>query len=285
MAKTKISLNQNTCKDLTLLDFIAQAKRFDGVELNFKKIKGALNRNSSLKEIMALLEVYDLEASSIFSLKDFSLCSERYYKIRILPVFNQMIEYCNKLECNLLIVSPSNLHKSSTRNEIPQWRVLNRTTRRLEALSKKAQKSDVKIGFEYSPSKSCSIANLNDAKEVLKPLESRENVGYVIDTFSLIKNDTDINTLSDIKELIWLVQLSDLKYESEEDLSGFVDKDRIFPGYGAFNWKEFVYLLQKFKYRGKYSLELSTSECPKKMYEKIYSLVDGIIYDYWRTSY
>jgi len=285
MAKTKISLNQNTCKDLKLIDFIARAKGFDGVELKFKKIKAVLNRNSSLKDVMELLEVYDLGVSSLFSLKDFSLCSERDYKIRILPTFNQMIEYCNKLECDLLIVSPSNLDKSSTGNEIPQWRILNRTTKRLEELSKKAQKSDLKIGFEDSPSDDCSIATLNGAKEVLNPLESRENVGYVIDTYSLIKNDVDINQLNDIKELIWMVRLSDLKYESKDELLGIVNSDRIFPGDGAFNWKEFVYLLQKFKYRGKYSLELSTSECPKKMYEKIYSLVDGIIRDYWRTSY
>ena len=143
----------------------------------------------------------------------------------------------------------------------------------------------MKIGFEYSTLKDCSIATLNDTKEVLKPLESRENVGCVIDTFSLIKNDSDINALSDIKELIWLVQLSDLKYESKDELSNIVSSDRIFPGDGAFNWKKFVSLLQKLRYRGKYSLELFTSECPKKMYKKIYSLVDGIIRDYWRTSY
>ena len=284
MAKMKISLNQNTCKAITLLDFIARAKRFDGVELNFKKIKGALNRNSSLKDIKELLDVYDLEASSIFSLKDFSLCSEREYKIRILPTFNQMIEYCNKLECNLLIVSPSNLDRSSTMNAIPQWRILNRTTRRLEDLSKKATKSDLKIGFEYFTSNNCSIATLNDAKEVLKPLEPRENVGYIIDTFSLIKNDTNINLLNDIKELIWLVQLSDINYDIKDELPNIANSDRIFPGDGSFNWKQFLYLLQKFRYRGKYSLELSKKHCPKKMYEKIFSLMDEIISDYWRTS-
>jgi len=285
MVKTKISLNQNTCKDLTLLDFIARAKRFDGVELKFKKIKDVLNRNSTLKDIMELLEVYDLEASSLYSLKDFSLCSERDYKIRILPTFKQMIEYCNKLECNLLIVTPSNLSESSTEAAIPRWRILNRTTKRLEELSKKAQKSDVMIGFEYSPLNDCSIATLNEAMEVLEPLESSENVGYIIDTFSLIKNNINVNLLNEIKELICLVQLSDVKHEIKEVLPNIVSSDRIFPGEGAFNWKEFIYLLQKLRYRGIYSLELSQSECPKKMYEKIYSLIDGIIRDYWRTSY
>ena len=284
MAKTKISLNQNTCKDLTLLDFITRAKRFDGVELKFKRIKETLNRNSTLRDVMELLEVYDLETSSIFSLKDFSLCSEREYKIKILPNFTQMVEYCNKLECNLLIVSPSVYSTSSNGNAIPQWRIINRTIKRLEDLSKRAQKSDVKIGFEYSPSNNCSIATLNDAKEVLLPLESRENLGYVIDTFSLIKTKANINKLNDIKELIWLVQLSDLKYESKDELREIDDLDRVFPGDGTFNWKEFVYLLQKLRYKGKYSLELSTSECPKKMHEKIYSLVDGIVRDYWRMS-
>lgn len=284
MAKTKISLNQNTCKDLKLLDFIARAKRFDGVELEFKRIKEALNKNTTLKDVMELSEMYDLEVSSLFSLKDFSLCSEREYKIRILPTFSQMIEYCIKLECDLLIITPSDLEASSNGNAIPHWRIVNRTTRRLEDLSKKAKKSDIKIGFEYLTSTDCSIATLKDAKEVLNPLESRENVGYVIDTFSLAKNNIDFNQLHDIKELIWLVQLSDIKHESIDDLPEIVELDRIFPGDGAFNWKKFVFLLQKLRYQGKYSLELSKKECPKKAHEKIYSLVDGIIRDYWRTS-
>ena len=284
MAKTKISLNQNTCKDLKLLDFIAQARRFDGIELKFKRIKEALNKNTTLKDVMELSEVYDLEVSSLFNLKDFSLCSEREYKIRILPIFNQMVEYCTKLECDLLIVTPSNLEAPSNGNAIPQWRIINRTTKRLEDLSKKAKKSDLKIGFEYLPSVDCSIATLNDAKDVLNPLESRENVGYIIDTFSLVKNNVDFNQLHDIKELIWLVQLSDIKYESIDELSDIDESDRIFPGNGAFNWKEFIILLQKLRYKGKYSLELSQEECPKKAHEKIYSLVDGIISDYWRTS-
>ncbi len=282
MAKTKISLNQSSCKELKLLDFIAKAKHFDGVELEFFKIKENLNKKTILKDVMELSEVYDLEITSLFGLKDFSLCSEREYKIKILPLFNQMVEYCTKLECDLLIVNPSILKESSDEKPIPQWRIVNRTIKRLEDLSKKAKKSDIRIGFEYLPSIDCSIATLNDAKEVLNPLESRENVGYIIDTFSLAKNSTDFNQLRDIKEMIWMVQLSDLKYESEDDLLEIVDSDRIIPGDGSFNWKKFVFLLQKLKYRGKYSLELSQKEYPKKAYEKIYSLVDGLIRDYWR---
>jgi len=284
MAKTKISLNQNTCKEFKLLDFIGQAKRFDGVELDFIKIKDALDKKTTLKEVMELSEVYDLEITSLFSLKDFSLCSEREYKIRILPIFNQMIEYCTKLECDILIVSPSIVETSSNGKTIPQWRIVNRTAKRLEDLSKKAIKRDIKIGFEYFPSFDCSIPTLNDAKEVLNQLESRENVGYVIDTFSLAKNNLDFNELHSIKEMIWLVQVSDIKYESIDELPRIVESDRIFPGEGVFNWKDFVYLLQKLRFRGKYSLELSKKQCPKKSYERIYSLVNGTISDYWRTS-
>ena len=284
MVKTKISLNQNTCQDLKLFDFIAQAKRFDGIELEFKRIKDALREKRTLKDVFELSEMYDTEITSLFSLQDFSLCSEREYKIRILPTFSQMVEYCTKLECDLIIVTPSLLNAFSDENAIPQWRIVNRTTKRLEDLSKKAKKSDVRIGFEYLPSIDCSIATLNDAKEVLNLLESRENVGYIIDTFSLAKNDIDFDQLRDIKELIWLVQLSDIKYESIDELPEIDESDRIFPGNGVFNWKEFIFLLQKLRYKGKYSLELLKKECPKKAHEKIYSLVDGIIRDYWRWS-
>ena len=90
--------------------------------------------------------------------------------------------------------------------------------------------------------------------------------------------------IKDIKDLILLIQLSDINYENKDDLPNIVSSDRILPGEGSFNWKKFIYLLQKLRYRGKYSLKLPKSECSKNLYEKIYSFIDGIIRDYWRMS-
>ena len=101
----RISLNQNTCKDLSLFDFLKRSKDFRGVELNFKSINEKLSDNIKLKDIMEVLETYDLAVTSIFRLKDLNLSSDHSFNTKILRKFNQMIDYCYKLESDSIISS------------------------------------------------------------------------------------------------------------------------------------------------------------------------------------
>ena len=180
-----IALNQNTCKQFKLLDFIKFAKIFDEVEIHFEKIKELLSKNSQLNDLIEILDIYNIKIASIYPLEDFSLCSDRDYKTTILKKFELMLEYSIKLESSLIVVSPSFLDPPIDINSIPKWRIINRTTKRLQDISKRAYKEDIKVGFQFSTLKGSSISTLKEAKEVLKSLESQENLGYIIDTFHI----------------------------------------------------------------------------------------------------
>ncbi|TFG00727.1 MAG: hypothetical protein EU540_04975 [Promethearchaeota archaeon] len=151
------------------------------------------------------------------------------------------------MESNLIIINPSKLELSSEANIIPKWRVINRTIKRLEDLSKKAYDEDINIGFEFLG----SIPTLNDAMEVLEPIESQENLGYIINTRFI--SDSDYNQLKKIKDFIFLIKLSGLKYD-EEDITDIS--------------KDFIKFTQKIGYRKVYSIELSEEECLDNLYKK-----------------
>lgn len=255
----QLALNQNTCKNHALIQFLKLSKKIKSVELNFNSIRKTLTNNINIKTISEILETRDISISSIFALKDFSLCSDWDYKTKILLKFNQMINYCYKLESNLLIVNPSFLENKTDLNEIPQWRIVNRTIKRLKDLSKKANEYDIKIGFEFLSDS--SISTLSNAKEVVGSLESLENLGYIIDMFHFIKSKAEPEQLKDIKRFIFLIQLADLKYDSLEKLSLLKDSNRVFPGEGNFDMKKFLFYLNKIGYNKLYSIELSKNEC------------------------
>ena len=127
----QLALNQNSCKDLKLLDFINYSKRFMGVELDYKKIKKSISSGKvNLNEIQETLEIYSLKLVSIFQLEDFSLSSDKHYKSVILNRLNHMLKYSYKLESDLIIIQPSFLpipsETSSDSIEIPKQRIINR---------------------------------------------------------------------------------------------------------------------------------------------------------------
>jgi len=271
----RLALNQKSCKHLNILDFIKFSKNFIGVELNFKKIKKAISKGIKLKDILETLEIFDLKVISIFCLKDFSLCSDKDYKTKILNNLMLMLDYCYKLESNLIITNPSFLKFSSEPYEIPKWRIVNRTIKRLKDISKKAIEGDINIGFEFLNLPDSSISTLNEAKEVLKPLQSLENIGYIIDSFHLAKSKTNFNELNDIKDFIFLIQLSDLKYNLNnqvDELNALNDSERIFPGEGNFDFKSFLKTIEKIRYNKPYSIELSKNDCSENFYKKFFRI-------------
>jgi len=254
----RLALNQNSCKNLSLFEFLKYSKNFEGVELNFKIIKKSLSNTLNLKDISEILETYDTRISSIFRLKDFSLSSEREYNTKILINLREIIDFCYKLEVDLLIVNPSPLKDFPDSDKIPPWRIFKRTRRRLEDICKIASKYDINIGFEFLTTPDSSISTLSEAKEVINPLESQENLGYVIDSFHFAKSNAGLNQLNEIKDLIFLIQLSDIN----DDL------ERIFPGNGNYDVQELINYAKKIGYRDFFSIELSKNSCSKRLYKK-----------------
>lgn len=265
------ALNQNSCKNFNLVEFIKYTKHFNGVELSFKKIEESLSNNVSLKDIMELLEIYDSKIFSIFQLKDISLSPDTEYKNKLLTQLNLMCDFCYRTESRLITVEPSYFRKHSDSNNIPKWRIINRTTKRLEEIAKIADKTDINIGFEFVSSsidKISSISSLEDAKKVIIPLESQENLGFVIDTFHFAKCEANFNQLKDIKDSIFLIQLSDMKFDTSDDLFALKNSDRLIPGKGNYRFKEFLKYCINLSFH-EFSFELSSNVCTNNLYKKI----------------
>jgi sugar phosphate isomerase/epimerase len=258
------------------MEFIKFAKDFRGVELNFKKINNSLSEDIKLKDIQEILEIYNLKVCSIFRIKDFSLSSEKKYKIEVLSTLKKFFQYCDKLESDLIIVNPSKLNADQELSKIPKWKIVNRTRKRLENLSKLADSEDINIGFEFLSES--SISTLKDAIEILAPMESIDNLGYIIDSFHIAKSKSDYTQLKNIKNLIFLIQLADIKYDKENLNDDLKSITRVFPGEGDFEFKEFLKFCQKIRYNKIYSIELLKNECStQKLFQKFYRKFNTIL--------
>ncbi|TFF98210.1 MAG: sugar phosphate isomerase/epimerase [Promethearchaeota archaeon] len=249
-----LALNQQSYQKSDLLYFIQFAKKFQGLELNYKSIKDSLSNKITLKDIFQTLNSHNLKMVNLFQLKDFSLCSDNKFKVEIIPTLKEMINYCYKLESDLITVSPS-----FESRDIPQWKIIRRTKEKLKLLAKIAYKEDIKLGFEFINLPNSSIPSLKEAKKVMKPLIAQENLGYIIDTFYLEKSGENVEDLIDIFKSaaqIYLIQLADVQKKEKQDPLEINEAQRIIPGRGSFDFKDLFEKVYQNRYRGYYSIEL-----------------------------
>ncbi|MBD3254345.1 MAG: TIM barrel protein [Candidatus Lokiarchaeota archaeon] len=271
----KLALNQNSCKNLKINEFLKFSKDFKGVELDYEKIDEVISKGLLLKDLKEELEMFGLKMVSLFTLKDFSLSRDSVFKRKILPSFEKMMDIGYRLESNLLVVKPSDISDDPSLRNVPDWRIYKRTTERLEEISKIAQKEDIKIGFEFDCG--TSISDFQQAKKVLDPLKSQENLGFVIDTFEFYKSESDINELKDVIDFVYLVQLSDIlevsnKTEYNKDDS-YKKYSRVFPGGGKRKIPQFLRLVRKLGYRDYFSIKLDKIECNQNLFKKFYKSI------------
>ncbi|MFO7797449.1 MAG: sugar phosphate isomerase/epimerase [Promethearchaeia archaeon] len=264
-----LGLNQNTCKNKDLIEFMDFAQDFQGIELIFENIEKYIinNSNIEIRDILEYLETYNLDLINILRLEDFSLCSDSKFNNEILPKLKQMLNFCYKLGCYLITVSPS-----IESRDIPQWRIIRRTKRKLKEIAKIAYKEDIKVGFEFNNLPNSSISTLSQAKDILKPLVSQENLGYIIDTFYLSVDMTKIEELKEIINQIYLFQLSDVNPYIKYQTSNLKEEFRTFPGNGKFDFEKFFKLIEEYGYRDYYSIELYQNECNQNMYYRFFEL-------------
>ncbi len=261
-----LALNQLTCKKKDIIKFIKISNDFEGIELSFEQLDSSLSEELSLKDIFEYLSVYDLRLINLFQLEDFSLCSDTKFKTVIIPTLKKMMDYCYKLECNMLSVVPS-----FESRDIPQWRILRRTIEKLQKIVKIAYKENIRIGFEVINLPKNSIPSLEEAKKVLTPLKSQENLGYIVDTFYLGESEENFENIIEIMDYIYLIRLADLIKKNKEKIESTKEEQRLLPGTGSFNFEKFFPVTKRY-YKNYFSLKLS--ECQKSLYNKFYRIIN-----------
>ena len=261
-----LCLNQKSCKNLSLQEFLRYAKDFYGVELDADAITKFLSNDNSLKDLRELMSIYSLKSMNVLTLTDFSLNSETNFKLKTLPQLEKMMRYAYKLECNLITVQPSSLKDNLIANVPLKRRIIKKTRERIERIRKIASDNDLKIGFEYTASEKSSIGSLKEAIETVQPLEYKEHIGYIIDTFNFRRNVSEYGMLEEISEFIYLIQICDFQ-------NGDTPREkRIFPGLGDFDFHAFFTFLRKIGYRNTYSLETAKVDCSQNLYKKFYRI-------------
>lgn len=272
--RKSLAINQDSCCNFkTIKDFLINTRIFQGAEVNQEDLIKELRQKNKLKELFELLESYDRSLTSLFSLKNFSLCSDGEFKSEILSRFKEMMDVCYHLECELILMEPSFIDLEDYVDKPPQWRIFQRTTKRLLTLAKMAWKQDILIGLEFNSSGYSTIKNLENAREVLNPLRSQVNIGYIIDLFHFLKSESKKENLKEINDYIFLVQLCDFNLERDWIPTDLKEEDRNFPGQGNYNLKDFVSLLKKNRYNGKISVEAFKKECDMKLLKKVQNTI------------
>ncbi|MBN1802237.1 MAG: sugar phosphate isomerase/epimerase [Candidatus Lokiarchaeota archaeon] len=276
----KLVLNQASCKEPSLEALIKHLKGFRSLELDTFEINSTNKNGVSLKTINELMHSFDLEVESVYGLEDFSLSSERFFKTKILPIFNQMMSQAYKLDAELLIVSPSLLDQEATQAGVPQWRILNRTKNRLKVLLKKAFENGLTVGLEFSSDQKSSFSNLKDLKELFETLEDKDNLGVVMNVFDLAQIGLDYAQLKELSEKLYLFRLSDSKLETLTNGNLFDRTNILVPGEGTFDYKEFFRNTRKLGYRRPFSVVSSELDCSRELYQKVFDY----LYPLFRAS-
>ncbi len=259
-----LGINQNCYRDLSLIEFIKKAKRFQGIELEFKKLKNELSNNLTFKNILDHTNMYDLKVINMFELEDFSLCSEMDFRKKIIPNLKTILHLCYKLECDLITITPS-----FELRDIPKWRIIRKTKMRIEELLKICKNEDIRIGFNFINHPQSSIQTFSETKQILDSFISNPKIGFILDTFYFGKSKEDFKKIIDVIDIVFLVQLGDY-IENQSELEDNENQDnRIFPGEGVFKFKELFTLLKDNGYRGFYSIDISSSENQFDIYKEL----------------
>ena len=270
------SINQNSCKELSLLEFAEFSKHFQGVELNFETLKSSFNQGFKLKDLFETLETFDTRVSSIFQLADFSLSRPKTYKRKILPTFTYMMESCQQLETRLLIVKPSSLKGFPRADAIPDWKILRRTEERLRDLCKRSYPESITIGYEFVRGKHASISEVKMLEQLFENLEDQVNLKLILDSFYLFKEDFRPESLDPLIDRTSLIQVSGMTPDYSNERLTMEESDRSFPNENDEELLDLLKHARKRGYQGDYSLELNQARfedlTAKKVHDKFLSL-------------
>ena len=247
MISMKPCLNQDTLRSTATESFIPIAKKsgFRAIELTQDKVEPVLARDS-LKSLADQIETHGLTVTSINGPENFNLLNEHQFS-EINERSKKLAQAARGLNCNLLVPVPSPLQRGVSVAE-----VRDKTAESLAQLADSCGE-DIKLGLEFLGVKECSVNNLEDAVEIVK-IVNRKNVGLVLDSFHLYLSGSQLTEMNDgDRDRIFLVHVND---SEPGDRSTLRDANRLYPGEGVIDLKQFAADLARLRYDNFLSLEL-----------------------------
>jgi 4-hydroxyphenylpyruvate dioxygenase len=224
----------------TKLESIANAG-FNSIEL-FDTDLDAFE--GSPKELNTLIKDFDLSLASYFPLRDFE-GMPKANKDYTFDKAKAYLETAKELGSKMVMIC-SNTSQESSLDE-------SQITSDLNELAEIAKKLELKLAYEPL-AWGRHVNHYNHAIKLIQDADN-ENLGIVLDSFHILSQKNNISHIKQIpKDKIFLVQISDAPFLNLDYLS-WSRSQRILPGYGDFNLKEFVKVVKSTGFNEYFSLE------------------------------
>jgi 2-keto-myo-inositol isomerase len=164
----------------------------------------------------------------------------------------QLMKIGNEIGCDMIIAVPSFIEKAIVSKE----KFFDLTVTRLHQLRVLADNYQFNLGFEPLGFANNSVRDVQLALQLLDAVDvdGLAPSGLVIDTFHYFLGENKLELLSKIpKDRLWLIHIDDCIKKPPHLLQ---DDDRVWPGEGVFDLKNFISQVKSTGYSDYLSLEL-----------------------------
>ncbi|GIW94779.1 MAG: xylose isomerase [Pirellulaceae bacterium] len=247
MAAFRYCLNGSTIRPTPLLEKIrvsAQAG-YDAVELWFDDIEDYVRNGGSLRDIRHALDDAGIELATLIYLRDwFDATGEQFE--RAWAEARRRIEWAAQLQAPFVIASPPAGPADYAEG-----------ARRYAALIELGRPLGVRPIMEFLG----FVQDLNSIDKVLLVLEQcgSPDAVTVVDPFHIARGGDCVESLRNLRaSQIAISHFNDIPASPPADKLD--DADRVYPGDGVFDLRQYVRLLYEIGYRGFLSLELFRRE-------------------------
>ncbi len=241
-------LNEATIMQCDMETFLtaSHSAGFRCVELVSQKVEEYLANwpHQRLKDVLQQLEI---RAVGLDGLEFFSLVPEENYAVMLKRAEYQLF-LCQLLEIRYLVLVPSMMQ-----GEMAPKTILDKTAKTVRLISEIAKEMKVEVALEIVGNKKFSLRKIDQGLRVLKEVQD-DSVFLALDNVCLYEGDNETGELEKIPiERIALVHANDVRKKPVKDYSL---QERVFPGEGDLELREFYSILKKRGYRGPVSVEI-----------------------------
>ncbi len=249
----KICFNQaTTMKNSTLESDLELCDRqgYDFIEIRIDKLNDYLTRNTMM-DLKRFFETHNLKPYAFNALEFISFRDEKGFN-DIMKGLAFVCEAGQVIGCNKVVIVPTFDVGNRTISEIET-----ETVRVITIMADYAEKSDMKLAFEFVGYPYCSVNTFGQAYGIVKKVD-RENVGIVLDCFHFHSMGSRLDDLKKADpEKIFIFHIDD-----SEDLpvGAARDEHRLMPGDGAIDLNAIFGVLKDIGYDQMASVELFRPE-------------------------
>jgi len=168
--------------------------------------------------------------------------------IRMLEDFQRFCRVAEAIGAETVIVVPSPRPKGVGLKTIEQESV-----KVLRELSKIAEPYGLKLAYEFLGFADCTVNSLAQCAAIVQKV-SRENVGFVLDTFHFFAGGSTVASIAEVDpRKIFMVHVNDVERSPRRKMH---DALRLFPGKGIIPLIRILEALRAIGYTGKFSVEI-----------------------------